>query len=62
MYLLCYIERISTPKHCKLTYTFQDMAAHSAYDFRGGRAEHLALAKYRKVIYMAREGIKLTAN
>ena len=41
---------------------FEDMAAHSAYDFRGGRAEHLALAKYRKVIYMAREGIKLTAN
>jgi len=22
VYLLCYIERISTPKHCKLTYTF----------------------------------------
>lgn len=47
---LCALERISAPDHCKLTYTFQDMAAHSACDFRGGRAE-LALPKYRQVIW-----------
>jgi hypothetical protein len=43
---------LCSSEYCKLTYTFQDMAAHSAYDFRGGSAEHLALAKYRKVIYI----------
>jgi hypothetical protein len=30
------------------------MAAHSACDFGGGRAEKLALAKYRKVIWQGR--------
>ena len=45
VYLLCYIEKISTPKHCKLTYTFQVMAAHYACDFGGARAEQLGLAK-----------------
>jgi hypothetical protein len=35
-------------------YTFQDMAAHSACDFGGGRAEQLALAKYRQVIWQGR--------
>jgi len=44
------LERISPPNHCKLTYTFQNMAAHSACDFRGGRAE-LGLPKYRQVIW-----------
>lgn len=32
----------------------QDMAAHSACDFGGGRAEKLALAKYRQVIWQGR--------
>lgn len=53
---LCALENIAFP------YTFQDMAAHSAYDFIGSRVEHLALANYRKIIYIAREGINLTAN
>ncbi|VAI18123.1 unnamed protein product [Triticum turgidum subsp. durum] len=45
---------IATLKHLKLTYIFQDMAAHSACDFGGGRAEKLALAKYRQVIWQGR--------
>uniref|UniRef100_A0A0E0M147 O-fucosyltransferase family protein n=1 Tax=Oryza punctata TaxID=4537 RepID=A0A0E0M147_ORYPU len=32
----------------------KDMAAHSACDFGGGRAERLALAKYRQVIWQGR--------
>ncbi|GMH21616.1 hypothetical protein Nepgr_023458 [Nepenthes gracilis] len=32
----------------------QDMAAHSSCDFGGGRAEKLALAKYRQVIWQGR--------
>lgn len=32
----------------------QDMAAHSACDFGGGKAEKLALAKYRQVIWQGR--------
>ncbi|KAI4990266.1 hypothetical protein ZWY2020_038629 [Hordeum vulgare] len=32
----------------------KDMAAHSACDFGGGRAEKLALAKYRQVIWQGR--------
>ncbi|KAF3324221.1 GDP-fucose protein O-fucosyltransferase [Carex littledalei] len=32
----------------------KDMAAHSACEFGGGRAEKLALAKYRKVIWQGR--------
>ncbi|RCV11638.1 hypothetical protein SETIT_2G202800v2 [Setaria italica] len=32
----------------------KDMAAHSSCDFGGGRAEKLALAKYRKVIWQGR--------
>lgn len=32
----------------------KDMAAHSACDFGGGRAEQLALAKYRQVIWQGR--------
>jgi len=48
------LKRISVPEHCKFTYTFQDMAAHSACDFGGGRAEQLALAKYRQVIWQGR--------
>ncbi|TQE06861.1 hypothetical protein C1H46_007499 [Malus baccata] len=35
------------------TYT-QDIAAHSACDFGGGKAEKLALAKYRQVIWQGR--------
>lgn len=34
--------------------TFQDMAAHSACDFGGGKAEKLALAKYRQMIWQGR--------
>jgi hypothetical protein len=45
---LCAFERISALEYCKLTYTFQDIAAHSAYDFTDGRAEHLALAKVQE--------------
>jgi hypothetical protein len=48
---LCALERISAPDRCKLTYTFQDMAAHSACDFGGGRTVQLALAKYRQVVW-----------
>lgn len=32
----------------------QDMAAHSACDFGGGKAERLALAKYRQIIWQGR--------
>lgn len=32
----------------------QDMAAHSACDFGGGKAEKLALAKYRQAIWQGR--------
>lgn len=32
----------------------QDMAAHSACDFGGGKAEKLALAKYRQKIWQGR--------
>lgn len=32
----------------------QDMAAHSTCDFAGGKAEKLALAKYRQVIWQGR--------
>ena len=32
----------------------QDMAAHSACDFGGGKAEKLALAKYRQTIWQGR--------
>ena len=32
----------------------QDMAAHSACDFGGGKAEKLALAKYREVLWQGR--------
>lgn len=32
----------------------QDMAAHSACDFGGGKAEKLALAKYRQVHWQGR--------
>lgn len=32
----------------------QDMAAHSACDFGGGKAEKLALAKYRQMIWQGR--------
>jgi hypothetical protein len=32
----------------------QDMAAHSACDFGGGKAERLALAKYRSVVWQGR--------
>lgn len=32
----------------------QDMAAHSACDFGGGKAEKLALAKYRQVLWQGR--------
>lgn len=32
----------------------QDMAAHSACDFGGGRAERLALGKYRSVVWQGR--------
>ncbi|KAL6575916.1 O-fucosyltransferase 31 [Orobanche hederae] len=35
-------------------YKRQDMAAHSACDFGGGKAEKLALAKYRQVIWQGR--------
>jgi hypothetical protein len=48
---LCALERISAPDRCKLTYTFQDMAAHSACDFGGGRTVQLALAKYGQVVW-----------
>ncbi|KAK4353057.1 hypothetical protein RND71_028575 [Anisodus tanguticus] len=34
--------------------SYQDMAAHSACDFGGGKAEKLALAKYRRVIWQGR--------
>lgn len=34
--------------------TLQDMAAHSACDFGGGKAEKLALAKYRQAIWQGR--------
>lgn len=34
--------------------TLQDMAAHSACDFGGGKAEKLALAKYRQTIWQGR--------
>lgn len=33
---------------------WQDMAAHSACDFGGGKAEKLALAKYRQVMWQGR--------
>ena len=32
----------------------QDMAAHSACDFGGGKAEKLALVKYRQVLWQGR--------
>lgn len=34
--------------------SLQDMAAHSACDFGGGKAEKLALAKYRQVLWQGR--------
>ncbi|KAJ8440070.1 hypothetical protein Cgig2_025269 [Carnegiea gigantea] len=45
----------STGKYVVLHLRFdKDMAAHSACDFGGGRAEKLALAKYRQVIWQGR--------
>lgn len=35
-------------------FIMQDMAAHSACDFGGGKAEKLALAKYRQTIWQGR--------
>ena len=51
---LCALIKNFVLEQCKFTYTFQDMAAHSACDFGGGRAEQLALAKYRQVIWQGR--------
>lgn len=39
---------------CSLHVIMQDMAAHSACDFGGGKAEKLALAKYRQMIWQGR--------
>ncbi|KAG2248699.1 hypothetical protein Bca52824_088327 [Brassica carinata] len=39
--------------HCKI-WSWKDMAAHSGCDFGGGKAEKLALAKYRQVIWQGR--------
>ncbi|CAO2834532.1 unnamed protein product [Amaranthus hypochondriacus] len=45
----------SSEKYAVLHLRFdKDMAAHSACDFGGGRAEKLALAKYRQVIWQGR--------
>lgn len=45
----------NTGKYVVLHLRFdKDMAAHSACDFGGGRAEKLALAKYRQVIWQGR--------
>ena len=41
---------VGTSYDCAL----QDMAAHSACDFGGGKAERLALAKYRSVVWQGR--------
>ncbi|KAL2892992.1 O-fucosyltransferase 31 [Bienertia sinuspersici] len=47
--------RQSSEKYVVLHLRFdKDMAAHSACDFGGGRAEKLALAKYRQVIWQGR--------
>lgn len=35
-------------------FCLQDMAAHSACEFGGGKAERMALAKYRQVIWQGR--------
>lgn len=35
-------------------FDMKDMAAHSACDFGGGKAEKLALAKYRQVLWQGR--------
>ena len=51
---LCALIKNFVLEQCKFTYTFQDMAAHSACDFGGGRAVQLALAKYRQVIWQGR--------
>ncbi|KAG0615845.1 hypothetical protein M758_5G071200 [Ceratodon purpureus] len=43
------------PKYLALHLRFdKDMAAHSACDFGGGKAERLALAKYRSVVWQGR--------
>ncbi|CAD6225005.1 unnamed protein product [Miscanthus lutarioriparius] len=39
---------------CKVNFQALDMAAHSACNLGGGRAEQLALAKYRQVIWQGR--------
>ncbi|KAF3684684.1 hypothetical protein FXO38_00147, partial [Capsicum annuum] len=38
----------------EFSWSTRDMAAHSACDFGGGKAEKLALAKYRQVIWQGR--------
>jgi hypothetical protein len=44
-----------TAKYLALHLRFdKDMAAHSACDFGGGKAERLALAKYRSVVWQGR--------
>ncbi|KAK9758404.1 hypothetical protein RND81_01G227300 [Saponaria officinalis] len=49
------LARQSTGNYAVLHLRFdKDMAAHSACDFGGGRAEKLALAKYRQVIWQGR--------
>ena len=46
---------IFSPPVFSLTFLYvQDMAAHSACDFGGGKAEKLALAKYRQTIWQGR--------
>lgn len=51
-YLLSNI--VPIPISFKLHFIVQDMAAHSACEFGGGKAERLALAKYRQVIWQGR--------
>ncbi|KAM1203797.1 hypothetical protein ACFX2J_019578 [Malus domestica] len=49
------IEKQGAGKYVVLHLRFdKDMAAHSACDFGGGKAEKLALAKYRQVIWQGR--------
>ncbi|CAM6020826.1 unnamed protein product [Sphagnum balticum] len=46
---------LETAKYLALHLRFdKDMAAHSACDFGGGKAERLALAKYRSVVWQGR--------
>ncbi|KAL5559977.1 hypothetical protein UlMin_036188 [Ulmus minor] len=49
------IRKVGTGKYVVLHLRFdKDMAAHSACDFGGGKAEKLALAKYRQVLWQGR--------